>query len=93
MHDDYEIPNDASELSDQERTEHEFIEQQLSDEEIMSIALACKRIGDVVRAQYYFARTKQEGIPQTLSLLNELVDDRLKISSVRMGVPEFVFYS
>lgn len=93
MQDDYDIPNDASELSDQERAEHEFIGQLLSDEEIMSIALACKRIEDVVPAQWYFARAKQEGTPQTLDLLNELVEDKLEIARVRLGVPEFVFYS
>ena len=93
MQDDYEIPNDASELTDQERAEHEFIERQLSWDEIMDIALACEREEDVVQAQYYFARAKQEGSPEILSLLDEITEDRLKIATVRLGKPEFVFYS
>lgn len=89
----YDIPNDASRLTDQERTEHEFIEQQLSLEEIESIALACERIEDIVWAQYYFARAKQEKSPEMLSLLDEITEDTLKITRVRLGKPEFVFYS
>lgn len=92
MQDDYEIP-DVSELSDQERAEHEFIEQRLSLDEIMDIAWACERVEDIVQAQYYFARAKEEGSSEILSLLDEITEDRLKIARVRLGKPEFVFYS
>lgn len=92
MQDDYEIP-DVSELSDQEYAEHMFIEQQLSSDEIINIAFACERVEDIVQAQYYFARARQEGSFEILSLLDEITEDRLKISGVRLGVPEFVFYS
>jgi len=92
MYDDHEIP-DVSELTEQELKEHRFIEQYLNDEEIMSVALACARVEDIIAAQLYFARAKQEGTREKLGLLSEIDDDRLKIKSVKLGVPDFEFYS
>ncbi|HML95013.1 MAG TPA: hypothetical protein PKC29_06250 [Thermodesulfobacteriota bacterium] len=91
MYDDYDIPNGVSGLSDREREEHMFIESQLTDEELMAVALSCRRVEDVIPAQWYFACGKQGGNPHTLSLLREATEDRLRISEVRLGVPLFEF--
>ncbi len=90
MYDDY-IPNGVSVLSGREREEHTLIESQLTDEELMAVALSCKRAEDVILVQWYFACGKQGGNPHTLSLLGEAVEDRLRISEVRLGVPLFEF--
>lgn len=87
----YDIPNSISDLSDIERAEHEFIENQLTDEEIMAVALSCRRVEDLIPAQWYFVCGKSGGKPHTLSLLGEAVEDRLQISEVRLGVPRFGF--
>lgn len=93
MHDDYDIPNDASELSDQERVEQDFIGQYLSLEEIESIAIACERVEDVILAQYYFACVKRDVDVENLRLLAEIVEDKLKIMGVRLGIPELGYFS
>lgn len=93
LYNDYVIPNDTSTLSDQEMIEYEFIEQYLSLDEMESIALACERVEDVILSQFFFARAKQEGSTEKLNLLAEIVEDRLKIKGVKLGIPEFGYFS
>ena len=71
MHNDYDIPNGVSGLSNRQREEHVFIENQLSDEELMAVALSCKRAEDVIPAQWYFACWERGKNPHTLSPLEE----------------------
>ena len=53
MNYDFEVPNDCSELPEQEWAEYELIEQYLDDEELMSVALACER-GESYFEMLYF---------------------------------------
>lgn len=96
MHDDFEVPEDCSELTDQEWAEHKLIEQYLEDEELMAVALACERgvtYVDMVLSQLYFALAKRDGDSEKLGILVEIVQDKLKIRSVKLGVPDFAFFS
>lgn len=96
MHDDYEVPNDCSELTDQEWAEHKFIEQYLDDEEIMAVALVCERgvsYQNVILCQLYFARAKRDGDNEKLGLLVEIGEGGVIIKGVKLGIPEFEFLS
>ena len=77
------------EINEQELNEHRFIELHLDDEEIMAIALACRKSEYIIRTQSYFAHAKQEQSKCKLEILSEIVDRKLKIKGFKLGAPKF----
>ena len=93
MPDDINTLNDSWGLSAQERREHDFITQHLSLDEIEAVAWACDKANDVIQAQYYFACAKRDCTKEVLELLTEIIEDNVKIKTVKLGVPLFLYYS
>jgi len=77
------------EIKEQELREHKFIELHLDDEEIMAVALACRRSEHIVITQLYFANAKQEQSEVKLEILSEIVERKLKIKGLKLGIPKF----
>lgn len=87
----YEMKN--LEINEQDLKEHRFVELYLNDREIESIALACNKSYYVFPTQFYFALAKKNGSTDKLELLSGIVQGMLKIIGVKLGVPQYRFYS
>jgi len=78
---------DLKDMTPEEIAEHDFISEQLEDEEIMDIALACENTGDIIATQFFFAHKKSEQAEIQMKALKMMAEDRLIIESVKDGIP------